>query len=73
MLETLAHREEVLRKCPLKHEDKGQGGGTWARFIHGQEVAAWEAGLAKEVRELPKLQAGTQLPIMILELLALIL
>lgn len=73
MLEISTNREEVLRKCPLKHGAKGQGGGTWARFIHGQEVAVLEAGLAKEVRELPKLQAGTQLPIMIPELLALIL
>lgn len=32
-----------------------------------------EAGLAKKVRELPKLQAGTQFPIMFPELLALIL
>ena len=50
-----------------------QGGGAWARFIHGQEAAVLEARLAKEVRELPKLQAGTQLPIIIPELLALIL
>lgn len=63
----------MLRKCPLKHEAEGQGGGAWARFTHGQEAAVLEAGLAKEGRELPKLQAGTQLPITIPELLALIL
>ena len=45
----------------------------WARFIHGQEAAVLEVELAKEVRELPELQAGTQLPITIPELLALVL
>lgn len=73
MLEILTHREEALRKCSLKQGATGQGGGARARFVHGQEAAVLEAGLAKEVRELPKLQAGTHLPIMIPELLALIL
>lgn len=63
----------MLRKCPLKQGAEGQGGDAWAGFIHGQEASVLEAGLAKKVRELPKLQAGTQLPIMIPELLALIL
>lgn len=63
----------MLRKCPGKQGAEGQGGDAWARFIHGQEAAVLEAGLAKEVRELPKLHAGTQLPIMFPELLALIL
>lgn len=65
MLEPLTHREEVFRKR--------QGWGAWARFIHGQEAAVLEVELAKEGRELPELQAGTQLPITIPELLALIL
>lgn len=73
MLAILAHRGKVLRKCPGKRGAKGQDGRAWARFIHGQEAAVLEAELAKEVRVLPKLQAGTQLPIMFPELLALIL
>lgn len=73
MLEILTHREKVRRKYPGKQGAKGQGGGAWARFIHGQEAAVLEVELAKEVRELPELQAGTQLPIMFPELLALIL
>lgn len=64
--------EKVFRKCPLKQGAKGRGGGAWAGFIHGQAASVVEAGLAKKVRELPKLQAGTPLPIMIPELLALI-
>lgn len=63
----------MLRKCPLKQGAKGQGRGAWARFIHGQEEAVLEVGLAKKAKELPMLQSGTQLSIMIPELLALIL
>lgn len=65
MLEPLTHTEEVFRGR--------QGRGAWARFTHGQEAAVLEAEFAKEVRELLELQAGTQLPITIPELLALIL